>query len=112
MRHAVYRIYDHAGELIYIGASYNPPLRIKYHLATKPWRGEIGRFEVEWFACKASALEAEGAAIRDARPRYNRASGSPARDLSDSGYHGFLSAVRARRRFDGTPYARPRMGPK
>lgn len=69
---AVYRIYDSAGVLLYVGMG-DGRARIKSHLKSKPWRHDIDstKTAVEWFDTRAEASAVETAAIRAERPRHN-----------------------------------------
>ncbi len=42
----IYRLYNGAGEVIYVGKSNDPIERLAQHLGDKPWFGEISRLEV------------------------------------------------------------------
>ena len=69
---AVYRLYSHAGDLLYIGASVNPDIRERVH-SGKPWGQEIdnSRTGVTWYPSALHAAVAERDGIRYERPRYN-----------------------------------------
>lgn len=77
-RTAVYRLFDAAGALLYVGASCNPQSRIPSH-KDKPWWQEVADTSVEWFADRVNALRHEAAAIADESPRYNRDTPDPER---------------------------------
>lgn len=70
-RTAVYRPYDAAGTLLYVGKSRNPAGRCKQHAKVKPWWPDVARVDVEWFDSGDEAEAAEIAAIRAERPRWN-----------------------------------------
>lgn len=80
--HAVYRIYNQAGRLIYIGTSYAPPGRVKVHRAEKPWRREIASFTEEWYPNRTAALRAEHKAIAAESPDFNVAGTPLGREVS------------------------------
>jgi hypothetical protein len=68
----VYRLYDGAGDLLYIGmtdtfASY----RIVKHMQQKLWGGQVQYFSLEHHRAPWLALDAERAAIKAERPRHN-----------------------------------------
>ncbi|MGW5616244.1 GIY-YIG nuclease family protein [Streptomyces sp. NPDC003877] len=67
---AVYRLYDSAGALLYVGSSYNPVRRCRDHHA-KPWWSLVARRDEEWFPSKEAAYAAEMAAIAAEAPPYN-----------------------------------------
>lgn len=70
-RSCVYRLYDAAGDLLYIGISTNPLGRISQHRSKRPWGKEIVRDEVEWFDGREAAKDAERWAIHFENPRHN-----------------------------------------
>jgi predicted GIY-YIG superfamily endonuclease len=74
----VYRIYDSAGGLLYIGVSASAIGRMAGHV-TKPWADQIARIEVEHYEHKAAALRAEREAIRAEQPMHNLLSAVPNR---------------------------------
>jgi predicted GIY-YIG superfamily endonuclease len=67
---AVYRLYDAADQLLYIGSSHQPGVRQQEH-RKKPWGAEIDRREDRWYRNRAVAYAEESAAIRAERPKYN-----------------------------------------
>jgi predicted GIY-YIG superfamily endonuclease len=69
-RAAVYRLYDAAGALLYIGSSYDPEKRFRDHHRTA-WWPRVRRSEQEWHPSRAKAYEVEAAAIWAERPEYN-----------------------------------------
>lgn len=70
---AVYRLYDRAGVLLYVGMSIKPHERVRQHSA-REWYPDIdhARTTVEWRSDQASAHEAEKTAIRNEVPLHNR----------------------------------------
>lgn len=69
-RAAVYRLYDEAGALLYIGSGYDPDVRERAHLHTA-WGRHIARRSDEWHGDRQAAYEAEAEAIRFEAPRHN-----------------------------------------
>lgn len=69
--HAVYRVLDRLDRVIYIGSSYAPDERIDTHRSEAKWRGEIFRWEEEWFDDRASANRAEHIAVWREDPDHN-----------------------------------------
>jgi hypothetical protein len=69
--HALYRIYGADRDLLYVGISKSFPGRMKQHAAAKPWWRDVSDIHLEHFENEATASEAEIAAIRAERPRYN-----------------------------------------
>lgn len=71
VRTGLYRIYDIAGVLLYVGISGDPAFRQSQHAADKPWWHEVDAMTVEWFNNREAAAGREGAAIRREKPKYN-----------------------------------------
>lgn len=73
-RTALYRHYDVAGELLYVGIAKDPDLRHRSHQSLSPWL-EFAHHEnrhVRWYASREEALEAERQAIQDEQPLFNK----------------------------------------
>lgn len=68
---SLYRFYDAAGTLLYVGISNNPARRWKQHADTKPWWSDVDRKTVEWLASRAEAEAAEAEAIKAEKPLHN-----------------------------------------
>jgi predicted GIY-YIG superfamily endonuclease len=66
--HAVYRMYSSDGTLLYIGCTYNVPVRLRGHIA---WLPQVASITLEWYPNVDEALAAETQAIRDENPIYN-----------------------------------------
>lgn len=73
-RAAVYRLYDEAGTLLYVGSAYDPKERAKKH-REKPWWPRVARREDEWHPSREAAYVAETEAIAEAHPLGNKISG-------------------------------------
>lgn len=69
--HALYRFYDVAGDLLYVGITVDPGRRLERHRGDKPWWHEVARVELEQHPTRASVLTAERAAIANEKPRHN-----------------------------------------
>ena len=73
-RTALYRMYDGAGRLLYVGISRDPDVRWEQHQYwSSSWQGSVARSVVEWHASRTLALSAEEEAIQTERPIYNKA---------------------------------------
>jgi GIY-YIG catalytic domain-containing protein len=70
-RTALYRIYDTAGDLLYVGISKDFGYRWKQHAKAQPWWPEVQRQTVEWHPDRPTAAASEVAAIEAEKPRYN-----------------------------------------
>ena len=68
--HAVYRMFDQAGRLLYIGISGRAGHRFDQH-AEKRWFPLVSLITLEWHAAQAEAVLAERRAIAAEKPRYN-----------------------------------------
>jgi predicted GIY-YIG superfamily endonuclease len=72
-RTALYRVWGDGGLLLYIGVSNDFGRRWKEHAKQQPWWGEMRRLTAdEWFGSRKEAEEAEQAAIKTERPKYNK----------------------------------------
>lgn len=74
----LYRLWDDAGYLLYVGVTSDLLGRFRTHHERQPWAWQVAGHTVEEYPDRPSALAAETVAIRDERPRYNaRKSASP-----------------------------------
>lgn len=71
IRTGLYRLFDDAGELLYVGIGTFPQHRISDHRRLKPWASEIRSTSVEWYDSRDEALAAEAVAIKTERPAHN-----------------------------------------
>jgi hypothetical protein len=69
--HCLYRHFDSAGVLLYIGVSLSAVERLSAHNRTARWADKIARVEIERFPTRKAVLDAEAAAIKAESPRYN-----------------------------------------
>jgi predicted GIY-YIG superfamily endonuclease len=67
---ALYRYYSEDGELLYVGISINPILRLQQHQQAS-WCEQVSHIDIERFESRAEALQAEAEAIRNESPAYN-----------------------------------------
>lgn len=70
-RTALYRLFDAADALLYIGISKRFGVRWQQHAEAQPWWGEVDHQTVHWFPDRDTADNAEKAAIKAERPKYN-----------------------------------------
>jgi predicted GIY-YIG superfamily endonuclease len=68
---ALYRCYDADGELLYVGITSNPRVRMNSHRAHAQWWESCVRRTMEWYPSRPEALAAERKAISDENPRHN-----------------------------------------
>jgi predicted GIY-YIG superfamily endonuclease len=71
MSQALYRFFDAADVLLYVGITSHLPGRMSQHEGEKPWWDEVKRVSVERFATREEVADAEIAAIRTEGPKYN-----------------------------------------
>jgi predicted GIY-YIG superfamily endonuclease len=74
--HALYRMYDERGRLLYVGITGDLGKRLGEH-SFKRWFPLVEDIKLEWKETRASALLAESRAIIAERPRYNKAGLTP-----------------------------------
>lgn len=70
---ALYRLFDAADQLLYVGISTQPETRWTQHAADKPWWPLVQHRKVEWHPDREAAETAERAAISTEEPLYNTA---------------------------------------
>lgn len=68
---ALYRFYDAAGDLLYVGQTINPGRRMEKHRGTNAWWGDVARIDMEQFPDRPALLAAERAAIKEDKPKHN-----------------------------------------
>jgi hypothetical protein len=68
---ALYRHFDAAGNLLYVGIAYNPFRRTGNHSFNADWYQSVCRIEIEWHATREKALWLEELAIARENPRHN-----------------------------------------
>jgi excinuclease UvrABC nuclease subunit len=78
---ALYRIYDRAGRLLYVGISEDVEQRIVQHARTAGWVDEMASMTVESYPTRPAALAAELDAIHTEWPLWNY-HGSPFASVS------------------------------
>ncbi len=70
-KQALYRHFDAAGRLLYVGISLCPFTRTRQHGMLSDWFDDVVRVEIERFDTRSQAEQAEYAAIRNERPIHN-----------------------------------------
>lgn len=68
---AVYQLFDHRGNLLYVGITNNVQRRMRQHSKSKEWWGQVNRREVHWCDSRQSAAYREAAVIKTRRPIHN-----------------------------------------
>lgn len=69
--YVVYRAFDAADRLLYVGCTNDVEARMKSHAASSPWFVYMDRFTTEPFGSRAEAEAAEARAIGEEHPRWN-----------------------------------------
>lgn len=69
--HILYRFYNVDGDLMYIGATSDPPGRFKSHQADKEWWGEVAQIRLQHCETRQQLIAAEKAAIEWEQPIHN-----------------------------------------
>lgn len=69
--HHLYRHFDAAGQLLYVGVSVHALVRLCDHKKESEWFWRIARIDVTAYATRDDALRAERLAIRREKPRFN-----------------------------------------
>lgn len=81
---ALYRHFDAAGQLLYVGISMCVFTRSRTHHHSKPWFKSVCRIDIEWFPSRSHAEVAEYQAIKREHPlhngTFNRRTSSPDRE--------------------------------
>jgi predicted GIY-YIG superfamily endonuclease len=82
--HTLYRFFNAAGDLLYVGITNSPPRRFQQHKADKEWWSEVASITLAEYQSRAALMAAEREAVRNECPRYNKMLQSPATTNSDS----------------------------
>ena len=67
----LYRHFDKAGDLLYVGISINALARLKQHNEVSSWISSIARVDIERFSTRQAAIVAEREAILSEKPKFN-----------------------------------------
>jgi len=70
---AVYRLYDNMDNLLYVGITNNPNIRLSEHAAEKPWWSVVDqtKTQIVWYKNRPQAKAEETKAILTEHPKYN-----------------------------------------
>lgn len=69
--YTLYRLYDAAGTLLYVGITLDVAARFREHGHYSPWFPKVTRTRLQPFGEPGDAMIAEMRAHRDERPRHN-----------------------------------------
>jgi len=72
-RTAVYRLYDAADVLLYVGSTRRPAHRWREHRVDKTWWLDVASKELTWYDDASKAVRAERTAILSENPLHNKA---------------------------------------
>jgi predicted GIY-YIG superfamily endonuclease len=84
-RIVVYRAYDAAGALLYVGVSGRIRQRLYVHRHNSAWWAHAASVHLEWIQTRAEAEGIEAAVIREEQPPFNRAGVRPERFRAPTG---------------------------
>lgn len=76
-RTAVYRLYGHDGELVYVGMTVNIERRLADHERGSFWWPHVARTAVVWYDTRPEADAAESEAVAAEKPLYNMRKQAP-----------------------------------
>lgn len=68
----LYRHFNSDGELLYVGVSLSAINRLGQHKEHSKWFSTITKVEIQSYATREEALDAEAIAINSERPKYNK----------------------------------------
>lgn len=84
--HTLYRFFDQAGALLYVGRTCNPGQRFGDHRRSKTWWASVVRIDMEQHADAGALCTAERAAIKTETPLHNIAmNGNAPSPLEETG---------------------------
>jgi predicted GIY-YIG superfamily endonuclease len=67
----LYRLYNAEDQLLYVGISWSAMSRLAQHKNEKRWWKTVARVDIEHFATRKQALQAESVAIKNEQPVHN-----------------------------------------
>jgi excinuclease UvrABC nuclease subunit len=70
-RTSLYRCYDRAHRLLYVGISYNAFKRLRAHKRNTAWAAKAKLITIRHYQTRAAAARAEARAVLLERPRHN-----------------------------------------
>lgn len=68
---SLYRHWDDSGNLLYVGISIHPFIRLDQHRVSSHWFSSVVRVDIERFSCRDEAQKAERIAIASENPLHN-----------------------------------------
>lgn len=94
---AVYRLFDAADRLLYVGIAQNPQARWGVH-AERPWWGAVAYFTVVWHSTRKQAADEERVALRAEDPLHNIQGTARGGLVTGAGVRAALARERERQR--------------
>lgn len=91
----VYRVYDPAGTLIYVGCTTDLETRIRTHATGTWWAPQAARVKARVYPTVREARAVESEAIRDEKPRWNMMGRGPRSRWDAQDYDDWLIARRS-----------------
>lgn len=73
----LYRHYNAADELLYVGISLASVARLMQHKRSSSWFGRVTKITIEHYPTRTAALKAEQAAIKSEKPKHNISHAGP-----------------------------------
>lgn len=70
-RHALYRMFDAAGTLLYVGLTAHVEARMSQHKVGKEWWPDVANVQLEHFPSREEVARAEREAISSEKPLFN-----------------------------------------
>ena len=92
---AVYRLYDAAGVLLYVGISLDLSTRLKTHQKEKTGWPAVTRIDLQWCATREAAIAEERRAILSEQPLWNVIGSGRPSYVQTSKWRTIVGAIRA-----------------
>lgn len=92
-RTALYRHYDAAGRLAYVGITANLEARNNAHKVQSAWFGDVAFTKVEWLDCREHAAALERVAIQFEKPMHNVANANVVQESAEEASAELLAEI-------------------
>jgi hypothetical protein len=93
---AVYRLYNVAGALLYVGIADDPDVRFGQHAAEKLWWRDVAVDRVVWYRDRQAAAAEELRAIYEEHPAFNISGTAPTEPQTSDNVQAWLKALSPR----------------
>lgn len=104
---ALYRFYDGAAELLYVGVTCNPVSRFQQHQERSDWWSRASLLHAEWHDTRELAEAAEERAVNDEAPEANRKMNGRQYRYALPRFHATQLHPIARAHFEDRPFSFP-----